>query len=52
MKQTDDVKKPFFVKFLECQQVADLQNEFTNPLKDPHTNKYPSDGDDIPPPIE
>lgn len=52
MKQQDQVKQPFFSKFLECQRTEDQHNELTSPLKDPVTQKYPSDGDDNPPDID
>ncbi|HYF30963.1 MAG TPA: microviridin/marinostatin family tricyclic proteinase inhibitor [Chitinophagaceae bacterium] len=51
MKQQDQVKQPFFAQFLECQRTEDQNNELTSPLKDPVTQKYPSDGDDNPPEV-
>ena len=52
MKQNEQVKQPFFSKYLECQRTENEHNELTSPLKDPVTNKYPSDGDDNPPDID
>ncbi|MGB8193316.1 MAG: microviridin/marinostatin family tricyclic proteinase inhibitor [Chitinophagaceae bacterium] len=49
MNQTE-VKKPFFVQFLESQQVKrteDMQEGVTKPWLDIYeTHKYPSDSDE------
>jgi hypothetical protein len=53
-------KQPFFARFLETQHKQDTTQQLndqwpftgpTNPFKDgPHTDKWPSDGDDDIPP--
>jgi|GEM_PF-5709998 len=48
--ETKELQKPFFAQFLEGTLAKDHQKEMTTPLGDPHTNKYPSDGDDDWPP--
>jgi hypothetical protein len=60
MKQNEQLKKPFFAKFLESQSAgeanANQHHAFwppivvppTSPIKDvEHTMKYPSDGDEV-----
>ncbi len=45
---------PFFARFLEGQHNGDgdfwATTKFPSDLDEAHTNKYPSDGDDNPPP--
>lgn len=43
----EELKKPFFVKFLECQKQEEKQG-ITKPFYDPpdQTHKYPSDSDE------
>ena len=61
MKQNEKLMQPFFARFLERQKgmtgnssvnhaegIAGVTIPF---LEEPHTNKYPSDGDDELPPI-
>jgi hypothetical protein len=44
----EELKQPFFVKFLEHQKVEDNKHGITKPILDPpdQTHKYPSDGDE------
>ena len=54
MKQNEQIKQPFFVKFLESQRINGTQdqNSITKPWLDIHeTQKYPSDGDEGDPSI-
>jgi len=48
MKQNEQIKQPFFVKFLESQRRATQdQNGVTKPIWDWYeTHKYPSDSDE------
>ena len=49
MNQNEQIKQPFFVKFLESQRSkeAEDQNFTTKPILDVNeTHKYPSDGDE------
>jgi hypothetical protein len=61
MKQNEQLKQPFFAKFLESQNGEGVEASqqyhaawppiippITSPLKDvEHTLKYPSDGDEV-----
>ena len=54
MKQNEQIKQPFFVKFLESQRVnvSAEQNSITKPWLDIYeTQKYPSDSDEGDPSI-
>jgi hypothetical protein len=44
----EELKQPFFVKFLECQRAEEGHQGITKPFYDPpdQTMKYPSDGDE------
>jgi hypothetical protein len=54
MKQNEQLKQPFFTKFLETQkrekeskETSQDNNSLTSPFFDlPVTNKWPSDGDE------
>lgn len=47
MNQNEQIKQPFFAKFLETQKTEEVQNNTTKPRYDlEQTQKYPSDGDE------